>query len=99
MVVVLFVGIVKRQRGDHRAQHLHGRRRLGNLLHHADNVGIDPALAGQAAGEILQLFACRQLAIPQQVASFLKGGMIGEVVNIVAAICQNAAIAVDVADA
>ena len=51
--------------------------------------------AGQLGGEAVELVAQRQLAAQRQVGDFLVGGVLGEVVDVVPAVDQDAALAVD----
>jgi len=48
--------------------------------------------------QIAELGPRRQPAVPQQVADFFERGVAGEIVDVVAAIGQHAAIAIEVAD-
>jgi hypothetical protein len=73
---------------------IHRRQRS----HQPDNRLGQRARGGQLRLQIAKLLARRQAAVPQQVADFLEGGGSGEVVNVVAAVREYAAIAVEVAD-
>ena len=95
--VVGRVGVVMPERRSQGAQRIHpvGRRQH---LHQAKNCLRQRPRRGQLRLEIAQLRARRQPAVPQQVAGLLKGRKSREVVNVVSAIRQNPAVAVDVAD-
>jgi len=57
------------------------------------------ALVRETLVQILQLIAIRKAPKPEQVAGLFKSGMLGEFVNVDAAIGENAAFAIDIADA
>ena len=99
VVVLLVLGIVKRKRRDGGAQHVHGLSLFGSGAQQVDDSGVQLALGRQLAAEFLQLIRCRQPAIPQQVAGLFKVGMVGEFVNVDAAIGEDPLVSVDEADA
>ena len=49
--------------------------------------------------QIAKLRTGREAAVPEQVAGFLEGGELGEIVNVVPAIGQDASISIEVTDA
>ena len=97
-VVVLFVRIVERQRRNRGAQHVHGQSMARRIAQQRDDRGIQLALFGQAFVQFAQFAARGQFAKPEQVAGLFEIRMVGEFVNVDAAIGQNAAISVDVAN-
>ena len=76
-----------------------GKRMLRNLSYEADDLGVEFTLAHELHIELLQFGAVGQLPEPEQVADFFKVGMIGEFVDVDAAIGKNTLVAVDVTDA
>ena len=99
MIVDLLFRIVVRQRRDDGAQHVHGQGVLGRLPQQADDGGVQLALARQVELQLLQLGAIGQPPKPQQVADFFEGRVVGQLVDVDAAIGEHALIAIDVADA
>src|SRR5579864_6236032 len=61
--------------------------------------GVELALLGQGITHISQFATLGQLAEPEQVADFFKCRVVGELVNIDAAVGEDTAIAVDITDA
>ena len=53
----------------------------------------------QALAQFVQFAGVGKLAEPEQVAGLFKSGMIGEFVNVDAAVGENALVPIDVADA
>ncbi len=99
VIVLLVLRIVKRQRRNRGAQHVHGRSVPGSGAHQVDDGRIQLALCRQLLAEFLQFGLRGQLAIPQQVAGFFEVGVVGKFVNVDAAVGEDALISVDVADA
>ena len=90
--------VVGRQRGDHRRQHRHrvrGRREAVEQLLH---VLVQQRVAGELVLEALELGGRRQLAVDQQVADLGEGGVLGDLVDRVAAVAQDPLLAVDKGD-
>ena len=56
------------------------------------------ALAGHVQLQLVELSAIRQPPEPQQIANFLEGRVVGQFVNVDAAIGEHAGIAIDVAN-
>ncbi len=87
-----------RQRRDRRRQHRHrvrvageaGEERLEVLVQH--RVAADPVL------ELGQLVLRRQLAVDQQVGHLDEGGLLGQLLDGVPAVAQDAGVTVDVGD-
>ncbi len=70
----------------------------GSAAQESDNRRVELALLGEAVTQFAQFGARGKLAEPEQVAGFFEVRMVGEFVNIDAAIREDAAIAVDLAD-
>ncbi len=98
--VVLALGqrVERGQRRHHRRQDRHrvgGRRiALEELLH----VFVEHAVVGQPVVELGELVGGRQLAVEQQVADLGKGRMLGDLLDRVTAVAQDALFAVDEGD-
>src|SRR3954469_13016275 len=63
-----------------------------------DNGSIDLPLLRQALVQFPQLGTCRELSEPQQVAGLFEIGVVGELVDIYAAVSKHALFAIDVAN-
>src|SRR5262249_10330159 len=70
----------------------------GRIAKQRDDGRIELALFGQAFMQFAKLLASGQLAEPQQVAGLLEVRVVGELVDVDAAIREHTAIAVDEAD-
>ena len=92
--IVVRVGIVMAERGGQRPQRVHAVGGRQHLHQPQDRLGQRPR-GGELRLQIAELGAIRQPAVPQQVAGLFKGRVAREVVNVVAAIRQHAAIAVE----
>ncbi len=92
------IAVVVRQGRRQRAQRVHrlARRQLTQQPDHA--VG-QRTRRGELRLQLAQLRAVRQAAMPQQVADFFEGRLRRQVVDVVSAVGENAALAVDEADA
>ncbi len=91
---VLGVGVERGERRHARAQHVHRVRALvqANGL---DDLGRDRAAAAQALVEGVQLLLHRQHAVDQEVADLFEAGLRRQVVDVVAAVEEDALLAVD----
>ncbi len=90
--------VVGRQRRHHRRQHRHrvgGRREAGEEVLH---VLVQQAVVGQLAVELGELGGGGQVAVDEQVADLGEGGLLGDLLDRIAAIAQDAALAVDEGD-
>ena len=76
-----------------------GRACLGALRSRSMMAGSSLRSPARRSRSSFSSFRVGQLAVPQQVAGFFEGGMVGEFVNVDAAVGQDALISVDVADA
>jgi hypothetical protein len=99
MVVGFFVRVVEAEGGNGGAQQVHGQGVFRRLAQKVDDGGVQVTLGRKAEAQVLQLVACGQLAEPQQVADFLKVGVVGQFVDIKATVGQDAALAVYVTNA
>jgi hypothetical protein len=57
----------------------------------------DGAALGQTGRELIQLAAVGELAVPEEIGGLLESGLVGQVVDVVAAVEQLASLAIDVA--
>jgi hypothetical protein len=71
-----------------------GREVLEQLLHRL----VQQAVVGQLVAELVELGEARQGAVDQQVADLLEARLGGQLLDRVAAVAQDAAVAVDVGD-
>jgi hypothetical protein len=97
--VVFLVGVVKAERGDRGAQHLHGRGRGGNAAQHVDDAEVQPPGQRQLRLELAQGELVGQNAVPEQVGGLLEGRVLGQLVDVDSAVGQHARFSVDPADA
>ena len=89
--------IVDAQHRDRRPQHIHGTG-LRHSLQEIYHGGRNPPIGGQALLQLFQFVPLRQPPIPQQEDDFFKSGVVGQRVNIIAAIAEYARVSVDVTD-
>ena len=89
------VRVVDRQRRDHRAQHVHGRGVPGEALQEIQGVRVQGALRGQVLARLLELGGGGELAVPQEVDDLLEVGVLGQLVDGVAAVAETPFLAVD----
>ena len=92
--VVVRIRIVVAERGGQRAQRIHAVRRRQHL-HQPQNRFGQRARRGELRLQVAKLGATRQPAVPQQVAGLLERGVARQVVDVVTAIREHAAIAVE----
>ena len=97
--VVFLVGIVKAERGDRGAQHLHRRGRGGKAAQHVDDALVERAGQSQLRLELAQRELVGQDAVPKQISGLLEGRVHGQLVNVDSAIGQHTGFSVDPADA
>ena len=90
--------VVGAQRVDHAGQHRHRVRVAREAVEEPLEVLVQHGVPLDPVGEIRQLFGRRQLAVDQQVADLDEGRLLGELVDRVTAVAQNAGVAVDVGD-
>ena len=74
------------------------RTGLRHSLQEIYHGGRNPPIGGQALLQLFQFVPLRQPPIPQQEDDFFKSGVVGQRVNIIAAIAEYARVSVDVTD-
>ena len=94
---VVGLGVVVRERRRHRPQRVHAIDRRQAAHQPDDRLGQRPRRR-QLRLQIAELRARRQPAMPEQVADLLEGRELGQVVDVVAAVGEHAALAVEIAD-
>ena len=92
------VVIEGRQRADHAAHHRHRVRVAAEAGEEARHLLVHHGVARHAVVEIVLLRLGRQFAVQQQVADFEEVAVLGELVDRVAAMQQDAGVAVDEGD-
>ena len=90
-------GIVVAERGRERSQRVH-RVAVGQHPHQPQNRLWERARGGQLRLKVPQFGARRQPPVPQEITDFFEGGVPCEIVDVVTAIRQHAAVAVEIAD-
>ncbi len=85
--------------GEHGEGGAHGRHRVGvrrrvvaEVVH---EIRVDGARLAHLGRHLVELRLVRHLAVPQEVAGLLEGGVLGQVLDAVAAVEQLALLAVD----
>ena len=94
---VVDFGIVVRERRDERAQRVHAVDRRQRPHQPQDGLRQRPR-GGKLGLQVTQLGAVRQPPVPEQVADLFEGRSAGEIVDVVAAVGENAAVAIEVTD-
>ena len=92
------VVIERRHRADRAAHHRHRVRVAPEALEEAAHLLMDHRVAVHAIVEVLLLRLGRQFAVEQQVAGLEEVAVLGELLDRVAAIEQDALVAVDIGD-
>ena len=95
---VLGVGIEGREPADGAEQHAHRVRVVAVALEELDDVGVDVGVVADVLGPLVELRLVGQLAFVQQVGHFEEGRLLGDLLDRIAAIAQDAAVAVDEGD-
>ena len=96
--VVLFVGVVEAERRHGSSQHLHRRGGGGKGAQQVDDALVEGAGQGQLRREFAQLEFAGQAAVPEQVGGLLEAGVLGQLVDVDAAIGEHARFSVNPAD-
>ena len=96
--LVGFVGVVDAEQRDGGAQHLHRRGAGGDAAQEVDDLGVELAGGGEMRGELGEFGGVGQLAEPEQVGGLFEGGALGELVDVDAAVGEDAGVSVDPAD-
>ena len=92
------VVIEGRQRADAAGHHRHRMRVAPEALEEAAHLLVHHGVAGDAIVEVGLLRGGRQLAVEQQVAGLEEVAVLGQLLDRIAAIEQDAFVAVDIGD-
>ena len=92
------VMVERGHRGDHGGDHRHGVRVVVKALEEAQELLIDHGMAGDRGLKGVQLVLARQVAVDQQLRDLEKAGLLGQLLDRVAAIQEHPGVAVDVGD-
>jgi hypothetical protein len=92
------VVIEGRQRADHAHHHRHRVRIAPEALVQAHQLLVHHGVMRDDVDEFVLLLAVGQLAVLQQVANFEEVAMLGELLDRIAAVEQDALVAVDIGD-
>ena len=99
IVDVLGVGIEGRERAHHAEQHAHRVGVVAEPLEELGDVGVDVGVVLDRLGPLVELRLGRQLALAQQVGHLEEAGLLGQLLDRIAAVAQDAPVAVDEGDA
>ncbi len=91
-------GIIQAQHGNGGAKDVHGQRGFGRGAKELHDLRRNGRVSNQALFQGIDFRLLRQLAFPEQVDDFFKGGVISEFVDIVSAVAQDPVVAIDVTD-
>ena len=92
------VGVVDGEQGDGGAEDLHGAGVFGQGAEEVDDGGGEFAGGGELLGEGAELGGVGKFAVPEEIGGFFEGGSVGELVDVDAAVGEDALGAVDEAD-
>ena len=95
---VLGVGVERGERADPGEQHPHRVGVVAEALEELLEVLVDEGVVGDVVDPAVELRAGRQLAEDQQVGDLEEGGALAELLDRVAAVFEDARVAVDVGD-
>ena len=98
MGAVGFVGVVDAEERDGGAEDFHRRGVFGDAAEEVDDLGVELACCGEFCGEVGEFGGVGELAEPEEVGGLLEGGALGELVDVDAAVGEDAGVAVDPAD-
>jgi hypothetical protein len=90
--------VVRRERGHRGGQHRHRVRVAREPVEEALEVLVQQRVPLELVGELAQLGLGRQLAVQQQVADLGEAGVLGQLVDRVAPVAEDAGVTVDVGD-
>src|ERR1700730_1937026 len=96
---ILGVGIKGGKRGYGGDHHAHGMGVVVKAVHKLLDDFVDEGVVTDAAGPIFQLRGGGKFAVEEEVGGFKVGAFFGEILDGIAAITEDAGIAVDVGDA
>ena len=91
--------VERRQGADDAADDRHGMRVAPEAVVELAQLLVDHGVQHDTAFELGQLFPVGQLAVQQQVSHFQERGLLRELVDRIAAMQQDAFVAVDIGDA
>ena len=86
------------QRTEHAGHHRHRVRVVAEAVQEGAECLVHHRVVGDFVLELVELRGVRQLAVHQQVADFQEIGVLGQLLDRIAAIHQDAGVAVDVGD-
>ena len=92
------VVIERRQRADAAGHHRHRVRVAAEALEEAAHLLVNHRVVGDAVVEVRLLRLGRQLAVEQQIAGLEEVAVLGELLDRIAAVEQDAFVAVDIGD-
>ncbi len=98
MIVIFFFAIIKPERRHCSPQDVHRRGAFRCAPQEINDRGIQVAFCSQPFVQFFVFVSGGEFAIPEQVAGFFKSGVVGEFVNVDAAVGQDPQIAVYVAN-
>ena len=90
--------IESRQRADHTAHHRHRVRIAAEAIKKAAQLFMQHGVVGHALAKFLILRGIGQIAIQQQIGNFQEARFFGQLINGIAAIKQDAGIAINIGD-
>ena len=94
----LRIGINARQRGNRAHKHRHGMRRVTESLHEFLGGLVQHGVVGDVIDPLLELFFGGQVAEQEQVRHFQEGAALGQDLDGISPVAQDAFIAVNVGD-
>ena len=94
--IVVRFRIKTAERGDGRANGVHGRRVCGKSLDDVDDAFRQVPFRSEQAFQFVQFLAVGQMVVMQEVHHFFKSHLAGQFVDVVAAINQLADVAPDI---
>ena len=92
------LGVERRQRADRRHQHAHGVRVVAEALHQRLDVLVHERVERDLVHPLLVLLLGGELAVDEQVRDLEERGVLGQLLDGVAAVLEDALVAVDVGD-
>src|SRR5262249_739627 len=95
---LLRLGVKSRKRAGRADQHAHRVRVVVKAVYELLDVLVDQRVVSDVTRPFLQLWARRQFAVQDQVGHFQVTAVLGKLLDGVAAVAQNAAVAVNESD-
>ena len=96
--IALGVSVEECERGDGRAQRAHRMGIARRETEQLDDARIDGCGLAQASSQRRQLVPVGELAVPEEVADFFEGGVLGEVLDFVPSVHEPPLLAEDLAE-